>query len=196
MTTRQTEQNDVLGDFTTRLDKIGIEYMLVGSMALVHYAVPRTTVDIDIVLNIKPQQTELFLAEFSSDFYIPMNRARQAIRENGMFNVLDNRTILKVDCVVLKNTEFEMNAFSRRRKVNYAGDFEVWIIGKEDLILSKLKWAKAGGSERQLIDVASILRNGYDEEYVEAWARELGLTELLNESLALIKKNYDDGHDS
>jgi hypothetical protein len=80
--------------------------------------------------------------------------------------------------------------------VNYAGDFEVWIIGKEDLILSKLKWAKAGGSERQLIDVASILRNGYDEEYVEAWARELGLTELLNESLALIKKNYDDGHDS
>lgn len=196
MTIKQTEQNDVLGDFTSRLDRIGIEYMLVGSMAMIHYAIPRTTIDIDIVLNIRPQDTESFLAEFSADFYIPINRARQAIREQGMFNVLDNRTILKIDCVVLKNAEFDQNSFSRRQKVNYAGDFEVWIIGREDLILSKLRWAQSGGSERQLLDVASILRNGYDETYVDLWARKLGLVQLLNKSLALIGRNYDDGYDS
>lgn len=196
MSIKQSEQNDVLGDFTTRLDKIGIEYMLVGSMALVHYAMPRTTVDIDIVLNIQPDDVDSFIAEFSSDFYIPTNRARQAVNQKGMFNVLDNRTILKVDCVVLKDTEFELEAFSHRKLVNYAGDYDVWIISKEDLILSKLKWAKAGGSERQLLDVASILRNGYDEEYVEKWASKLGLVDLLNDSLVRIEQNYDDGHDS
>jgi hypothetical protein len=60
----QREQNDVLGDFTRRLEKIGIEYMLVGSMALVHYAMPRTTVDIDIVVKILPENIDEFNAEF------------------------------------------------------------------------------------------------------------------------------------
>ncbi len=190
------EQNDVLGDFTKRLDKIGIEYMLVGSMALVHYAIPRATVDIDIVLKISPDNIEQLIAEFEDDYYIPTNRAKQAARQKGMFNLLNNQTILKIDCVVLKDTEFENNAFSRRLKVNYAGEFEIWIISKEDLILSKLNWAKNTKSERQLLDVASIIRNGFDKEYVEYWAKNLGIEELLHDSFALLEKNYDDRHDT
>lgn len=87
---QQQEQNDVLGDFSKRLDKIGIEYMLVGSMALAHYAMPRTTVDIDIVVKISPANIDAFIAEFASDYYIPVNRAKQAARRKGKFNVLNN----------------------------------------------------------------------------------------------------------
>jgi hypothetical protein len=192
----QQEQNDVLGDFTNRLDKIGIEYMLVGSMALVHYAMPRATVDIDIVVKILPENIDKFITEFENDYYIPANRAKQAVRQKGMFNILNNQTILKIDCVVLKENEFELNAFSRRQKVNYAGDFDVWIIGKEDLILSKLNWAKSTGSERQMLDVASIIRNGFDKLYVETWAKKLGVRELLKECFELLERNYDDRHDS
>lgn len=192
----QQEQNDVLGDLTKRLDKIGIKYMLVGSMALVHYAMPRATVDIDIVVEISPENIDKFIAEFESDYYIPINRAKQAARRKGMFNLLNNQTILKIDCVVLKESEFEKNAFARRRKVDYAGEFEVWIIGREDLILSKLNWAKITKSERQMLDVASIIRNGFDEDYVEKWARKLGVENLLRDCYALLDKNYDDGYDS
>ena len=81
------EQNDVLGDFTKHLDKLGIEYMLVGSMALVHYATPRTTVDIDIVVNISPETIDKFIVEFEGDYHIPTNRARTAVWQKGMFNV-------------------------------------------------------------------------------------------------------------
>ena len=190
------EQNDVLGDFTSRLDKIGIEYMLVGSMALVHYAIPRATVDIDIVLEISPDNIENFIAEFENDYYIPINRARQAARQKGMFNILNNQTILKIDCVALKDEEFDRNAFSRRLKVNYTGEFEVSIISREDLILSKLKWAKNTKSERQLLDVASVIRNGFDKVYVEHWAKKIGVEELLEDSFALLGQNYDERHDS
>ena len=190
------EQNDVLGDFTKRLDKIGVEYMLTGSMALAHYAVPRMTVDIDIVVNILPENIDKFIAEFENDYYIPTGRARRAIEQKGMFNLLNNQTILKIDCVVLKENEFDKNAFSRRQKVDYAGDFDVWIISKEDLILSKLNWAKKSGSERQMLDVASIIRNGYDKNYVEKWAKKLGVDELLKECFELLDKNYDDRYDS
>lgn len=192
----QTEQNDVLGDFTSRLDKIGVEYMLTGSMALVHYAMPRTTVDIDIVVNILPGNVEKFIGEFQDDYYIPVEQAKKAVIERRMFNVLNNQTILKIDCVVLKETEYEQNAFSRRLRTNYSGDFEVWIISREDLILSKLNWAQRTKSERQLLDVASILRNGYQEDYVNQWARKLGVEELLKECFDLLNKHYDDGHDS
>ncbi len=193
---QQREQNDVLGDFTKRLDKINIEYMLVGSMALVHYAMPRATVDIDIVVKILPENIDKFIAEFETDYYIPINRARQAARRKGMFNLLNNQTILKVDCVVLKETEFDVNAFSRRRKVDYAGDFDVWIISRDDLILSKLNWAKNTKSERQLLDVASVIRNGYDADYVEKWAKELGVEDLLRDCFEILERNYDDRYDS
>lgn len=192
----QYEQNDVLGDFTKRLSKIGVEYMLVGSMALVHYAIPRATVDIDIVVEISPENIDEFIAEFETDYYIPINLAKQAARRKGMFNLLNNQTILKIDCVVLKDGEFDVNAFARRRKVDYAGEFEVWIIAKEDLILSKLFWAKNTKSERQLLDVASVIRNGFDKDYVEYWAQKLGVETLLRECYALLERNYDDRYDS
>ena len=192
----QTEQTDVLGDFTSRLDKIGVEYMLTGSMALAHYAMPRTTVDIDVVVNILPETVEQFIGEFQDDYYIRVERARKAVAERKMFNLLNHQTILKIDCVILKKTEYEQNAFARRLRVNYAGDFEVWIISREDLILSKLNWAKRTKSERQLLDVASILRNGYDEDYVNLWAKKLGVEELLEECFKLLNANYDDRHNS
>ena len=192
----QTEQNDLLGDFTKRLDKIDIEYMLVGSMALVHYAMPRATVDIDIVVKVLPENIDKFIGEFEEDYYIPIHRAKDAVRQKKMFNVLNNQTILKIDCVVLKESEYDLNAFLRRSKVNYSGNFDVWIISKEDLILSKLNWAKNTKSERQMLDVASIIRNGFDEDYVKIWARKLGVEMLLEECFELLNKNYDDGHDS
>ena len=192
----QQEQNDVLDDITKRLDKIGIEYMLVGSMALAHYAVPRATVDIDIVVNILPENIDEFIAEFESDYYIPLDSAKNAVRQKRMLNLLHNQTILKIDCVILKEDEFDKNAFSRRRKVDYAGDFDVWIISREDLILSKSSWAKKTKSERQMLDVASIIRNGFDEDYVENWAKKLGVENILQECFALLERNYDDRHDS
>lgn len=170
--------------------------MLTGSMALVHYAMPRTTVDIDIVVNISLGSIEKFISEFQDDYYIPVEQARKAVAERKMFNMLNNQTIIKIDCVVLKETEYEQNAFSRRLRTNYSGDFEIWIISREDLILSKLNWAKRTKSERQLSDVASIVRNGYEEDYVNRWAKKLGVEELLKECFELLNKNYDDGHDS
>jgi hypothetical protein len=111
------EQNDVLGDFTMRLDRLAIEYMVVGSMALVHYAIPRTTVDIDIVVNILPENIEKFIAEFETDYCIPVRRAREGVRQKGMFNILNQQSVLKIDCVVLKDSEFEKQAFSKRKKI-------------------------------------------------------------------------------
>jgi hypothetical protein len=190
------EQLDVLKSFTRRLEKLGIQYMLTGSMALSQYAIPRSTVDIDIIVAISDAVLPEFFDEFQVDFYIPVGSARNAVARRSMFNVLHNETLVKVDCILLKPDEFQQNAFSRRQRVNYAGDVDIWIISREDLIISKLMWSKKSGSGRQLDDVASILKNGFDVEYVEYWATELRLQNELYESKRRTEVGSADGHDA
>ena len=192
----QEEQNNVLKDCSERLDKLGIPYMLTGSMALIHYAQPRTTTDIDIIIELTSNDVEKFIKEFETDYYVPHSRIKDAVYRNRMFNLLNQQTIIKIDCVIRKDDEFNLLAFSHRKQVKYTDYFDVWIIGKDDLILSKLNWAKQSRSEMQMRDVANLLRNGYDVDYVNKWAEKLGVADMLAECFVLLEKNYVDGYDS
>ncbi len=95
-----------------------------------------------------------------------------------MFNVIHQDSFYKVDCVIKKNTELQDNAFQRRQNVDYYGR-NIWIITKDDLIISKLWWARESHSEIQMRDVKNLMRAGFDSAYVEKWTRELGAFELF-----------------
>lgn len=51
----------------------------------------------------------------------------------------------------------------------------------EDLVLSKLVWAKDSRSELQLCDVRNLLVESCGTAYLAPWARRLGVLELLEE---------------
>jgi hypothetical protein len=189
------DQEAVLKDVTDRFEKLEIPYMLSGSMAMVCYAMMRMTNDIDIVIEAKTEDAEKIIKEFESDYYIPQDRVRDAISRKFMFNLLHSTKIVKVDCVLRKDDEFQRLAFSNRKKITFTS-FDVWTISRDDLILSKLNWAKKTKSEMQMRDIASIIRNGYDEEYVNFWAEKLGTKDLLKDCIELLNKNYVDGYDS
>lgn len=180
------DQEMILKDCTERFERLGIKYMLTGSMAMLHYAVGRMTRDIDIVIEVSKADAEAIIEEFEPDYYVPHGRVRDAIDRKFMFNLLHQETVVKIDCVVRKETEFQKTAFSNRKKIEF-GDFEIWTIGKEDLILSKLNWAKDTRSEMQMRDVANMLRTEYDENYVRTWAKKLNIEELLEECLEMLK---------
>ena len=189
------DQERILKDCTERFERLGIAYMLTGSMAMVAYAMMRMTNDIDIVMEVSLAHADKIIEEFEPDYYVPHGRVRDAIARKFMFNLLHQETLVKVDCVMRKDNEFQREAFSRRRKINFS-DFDIWIISKEDLILSKLNWAKNTKSEMQMRDVAGIIRNGYDEIFVRDWARKLGVEDLLEKCLAMLEENYVEGYDS
>ncbi len=180
------DQERILKDCTERFDRLGIEYMLTGSMAMLHYAVGRMTRDIDIVIDISNRHTRVFIDEFEPDYYVPHNRVRDSISRKFMFNLLHQETVVKIDCVVRKDTEFQKKAFERRKNIEF-GDFNVWTITKEDLILSKLNWAKDTRSEMQMRDVTNMLRTEYDENYVNYWADKLNIEGLLGECLEMLE---------
>ena len=177
----QTEL-DILRDVTKRFDKAGIQYMLTGSFALNYYAEPRMTRDIDIVVALTPDDTDSVMALFEGDYYVPRNAVVRAITHHTLFNIIHSESILKVDCIVRKDTEYRRLEFERRRQVEIE-DLKIWIVSKEDLIISKLYWAKDSRSEFQLRDVKNLLKSDYDAGYLETWTKELELDELLKECL-------------
>lgn len=171
---------DVLRDALGRLESAGIPYMLTGSIALSYYAQPRMTRDIDVVVELQNRSAAQVAGVFAPEYYVSEEDVVRAMQEQGMFNVLHLEQLVKVDLIVRKDTDYRRHEFARRRKVALPG-FEAWIVSKEDLVLSKLMWAKPSMSELQLRDVSALLASGVDENYLSLWATALGVDALLEQ---------------
>jgi len=172
----------ILHRVTAALDSAGIAYMVTGSIALSVYAEPRMTRDVDLVVELSGTNGDRIIALFASEFHFDPDRIREAARHGGMFNLIHTATIVKVDCIARKTSPFRLAEFERRRRVELAGQ-AVFVVSAEDLLLSKLDWARDSRSEVQLRDVRSLMemRPELDWDYVDAWAVELGLSDLLAE---------------
>ena len=177
----QTEL-DVLRQVSERLDTAGIAFMLTGSVAMNYYAEPRMTRDIDLVVALEKDRADTFVELFEADYYVDRKMVLSAIATRGMFNLIHNDALIKVDCVVLKATPYRKEEFSRRRQI-LVGDFQTWIVSREDLILSKLYWAKDSKSEMELRDVRNLLTTDCDVAYLRAHAKSLGVETTLEEFL-------------
>ena len=165
-----------------RLEAAHIPYMLTGSVAMSFYAIPRMTRDIDVVIELKHEDVSRLYDFFKLDFYVDEEMIREALRDRGMFNVIHNGNGVKVDFVVKKLELFRKAEFDRRRKISLEGT-DVWLVSAEDLILSKLYWAKDSKSETQLRDIQNLLGGicEVDSEYLEKWAKELGVFQIYKE---------------
>lgn len=169
---------DLLLDVTRRLEEAGLEYMLTGSMALNHYAQPRMTRDIDIVVALVLKDLEILPQIFGDDFYFSEEAARGAVLSQTSFNVIHNESLIKVDFMIRKREDYRLVEFDRRRRIEVLGS-PLWIVSKEDLILSKLDWARESQSQRQLSDVENLLATGADQSYLQTWSQKLNLTDML-----------------
>ena len=172
----------VLRLVTARLDAAGIPYMLTGSLASGHYAEPRMTRDIDLVVELEPSDARRIVTLFAAEFDVEEDTVRRAIARRSMFNLIHVEAVVKVDFIVRKDAPYRRAEFERRRRVTIAGQ-PMTLASPEDLILSKLMWAKAGGSELQRRDVRQLIRMvpELDWAYIDRWAATLSVSEMLAE---------------
>ena len=171
---------DIVRDVSARLDGANIGYMLTGSMAMNYYAQPRMTRDIDVVVALRPVDAARVVQLFSPDYYVSREAVDSSIVSSSIFNLIHNESVIKVDCIVRKQTEYRLTEFNRRQRIKIE-DFETWIVSKEDLILSKLFWSKDSHSELQLRDIKNLVSTGCDRAYIQQWTTELGVVSLWQE---------------
>ena len=162
------------------LEEAEIQYMLTGSLAAAYYAVPRATQDIDLVVEVSPDQLPYLTDLLSSaGYYVSLDAAKEALAHEGQFNAIDPESGWRVDLIIRKSRAFSRAEFERRIRTTALG-LDLTMVTKEDLVVAKLEWAKKGESELQLRDVHAILRTAgteFDWDHVGRWVSELGLEE-------------------
>lgn len=174
-----SEEFEVLKEVCQRLEKSGIPYMITGSTAGNLYALPRMTRDIDLVIEIEKKGAARLVEIFKDHFYVDKDSVTEAIENRGMFNIIHNRLLFKIDFIIRKDSPYRKLEFERRRQIQAEG-VSLWVVTPEDLILSKLFWAKESFSEMQLGDVRNLLRTlkDIDTRYLAEWVRSLDLKKV------------------
>ena len=171
---------DVFRRVVRTLEAAGIPYMLTGSFASAYHAVPRATQDIDLVIAPSGEQLRELARAFSSPaYYCDLDAALEALDRESLFNVIDVGTGWKIDFIIRKSREYSRTEFTRRQLVTFEG-LNLYIAAAEDVLLSKLEWAKLGESGRQLEDAAGLLRrrdDDLDRAYLEHWVERLRVGE-------------------
>ena len=174
------------------LDRLKIGYLAGGSIASSVHGIPRTTMDVDLVVELRLDHVERFYTEVKSDFYADLDTMKEALELGCSFNLIHYDSAYKFDIFPLQPDDYSQTEFARRQfgRTSSVGEEPIHcaIATAEDTILSKLRWYSAGGesSERQWSDLRGVLQvsgGQLDLEYLRHWAARLGVADLLDRLL-------------
>jgi len=175
---------------TTAMEQLGIPYFVGGSLASTIYGLIRSTQDADLITEMLPENVRAFVQALSKDFYLDEEMIANAISDHTSFNIIHRISMFKVDVFVPVIQPFVKEQFDRAQKqiLTTSPQAEAMIATAEDTLLAKLDWYRLGGeaSDRQWRDVLGILKiqaGKLDLDYIRKWAKELGISDLLERIL-------------
>lgn len=165
--------------------------MLVGSIAGGAYGRIRFTNDIDIVVDLRPDQVEPLCAVFPRpQFYVSLPAARDAVARGGRFNVIEPATANKIDFMTARRDAWGRMQLTRRRKETILPGVIGFVAAPEDVILAKLWYYQEGESQKHVYDIVAMMQVSGDEidrAYIDRWVPELGLSNewrMIQDALA------------
>jgi hypothetical protein len=98
----------------TIFERLGIAYLIGGSLASAVHGIVRATMDVDVIANIKPTQVASLVTAFEDEFYIDAEMILDAIQHASSFNLIHLETMFKVDVFIMKQRPFDVNQMQRR----------------------------------------------------------------------------------
>lgn len=161
-----------------RIESANIDYMIVGSIASMVYGEPRLTRDMDIVIDVGPQDARKFEQLFTQPEYYcpPIEVVNDEIQNRGQFNLLHPSSGLKIDVIIKKVTAFDNSRFSRIQRTELWEGFSANLASPEDVIIKKLEFYRDGRSEKHIRDIRGIIANMHiDNKYLQEWISKLHL---------------------
>jgi hypothetical protein len=169
------------------MDAVAVEYAVVGSVASSFHGEPRGTQDIDILARVSRLDVADLVRQFpEEDFYVDRDMIIESLRTRQPFNIIELRTMWKAD-IILPREPYATEQLARRQRVDLSG-VTLYVAGAEDTAVAKMRWSRLAGSDRQLEDVAGIVRvrgPDLDRELVSALVSRFGLQSEWSRVLAL-----------
>ena len=186
----QNEPVEVTLKVTGAFEKLGVPYLIGGSLASTLHGMVRTTQDSDVIAEMRPEHLQPFVLALQDEFYIDEEMVAESIQSNSSFNIIHRETMFKVDVFIPRPRPFLQAQLDRAQRLTFS--FETEISAKfaspEDTILSKLEWYRMGGevSDRQWRDVIGVLKtrgSELDVDYLRKWATAINVSDLLERAL-------------
>ncbi len=186
----QNEPIEVTLKVTGVLEKLGVPYLIGGSLASTLYGMVRTTQDSDIITEMRSEHIQPFIAALEGEFYIDDEMIAESILQNSSFNIIHRESMFKVDVFIPRARPFQQSQLARVQRQTFQLEtvLSANFASAEDTILSKLEWYRLGGevSERQWRDILGVLKTRAGEldlGYLGQWANELKVSDLLERVL-------------
>lgn len=185
---------DALAPVVAALQKLGIRHFVGGSIASSFHGATRSTMDVDLIAELREEQILPFVNSFGDEFYLSDTAMRDAVKRRSCFNLIHLPSSFKVDIFVSRGRPFDEGAMSRARleTLGESKSVQVPIASAEDIVISKLEWFRLTNetSERQWEDVSRLLRllgDDADIPYLRRVSTSVNVGDLLERVLAEIQ---------
>lgn len=178
----------VLLQVTDTLERLQVPYAIEGVLGSSDYGISRSSLDADIIADMRPEHVEPLIAALSVDFYADHHMIEDAIQHRGSFTLVNYASKFNVDIFIPKLRPFDQMQLQRRQPliVSTNPPRQVSVTSPEDAILSRLeRYRLAGGtSERGWKEVLGVRKVAdLDQNYLRQWAKELKVEDLLEKAL-------------
>jgi hypothetical protein len=186
----QNEPIEVTLKVTGVLEKLGVPYLIGGSLASTLYGMVRTTQDSDIIAEMRSEHIQAFISSLQNEFFMDEEMIADSIQRDSSFNIIHRDTMFKVDVFIPRPRPFQKSQFARAQRQTFDLETEISanFASAEDTILSKLEWYRMGNEvlDRQWRDILGVLKTRAGEldlDYLVKWANELRINDLLERAL-------------
>ena len=175
------------------LERLGLPYIIGGSVASSIYGEARSTRDVDVSVMLPLEQVGSFVQSFQSlGYHVFADAIIDAIIARQPFNIIDAQSGYKADIFVVDPqhpTPLEQQALQRRRRQVYdeTSGAQAVFYSPEDVIVYKLKYYLEGRMPKHLRDIGAMLvvqGEALDYDYIAEWAERIGAADVWAEILA------------
>ena len=181
---------DVAASVSEALGSLGVGHVVVGSLASIAFGEPRLTRDGDIVADLQAHHVAGFMQALADAFFIDEQAVWKAVRARGSFNILHRDSMFKIDLFVDVRSAYQRGTVQRALPIERGGH-RLPVATPEDSLLGKLVWYRKGNevSNQQWRDVLGVLlvqADALDDAYLNRWAADLGVADLLAKARAAV----------
>lgn len=173
------------------LERVGVRYILGGSLASTALGEPRATMDVDLVADLRPDTIEPWLTDLGDAFAADRAWIEDEVARRGSFQLIHRPTMTRVDVFVPEWTGVHLWKWQNRRRLvlDPESGRGLDVTAPEGIVIQKLMWFRSGGevSDRQWRDVVGVLKTQsaeLDRSQLEDWASRLDLVDLLDRACA------------
>ncbi len=164
---------EILHFVCSYLNESEIEYVIVGGVAVMYHGVPRTTVDIDLILQIEDGEVPSFVQFlYSKGFAATTDDLRVALKDKSHSTVFYGDSLLRLDIQGV-NSLFDRMTLERALTVELFNS-TIKLGTAEDTLINKILF-QGEQDLRDALGIFSRKQQELDIDYIESTCKKLNI---------------------